>query len=75
MFHNTHVQILGSNHCGDSGQTAFKCRKSLQDVICRCNYYERVVAIFSHLIKSEYYSVNISMSVQGIAIEHFSAFP
>ena len=25
-FHIPHVQILGTNHCGDSHQTAFKCR-------------------------------------------------
>ena len=27
-FHIPHIQILGTNHCGDSRQTAFKRRKS-----------------------------------------------
>ena len=43
-----HVQILGTNHCGDSRQTAFKCRESFQDVLCRRDYDERVVASFDH---------------------------
>ena len=27
-FHIPHVKILGTNHCGKSRQTAFKCRES-----------------------------------------------
>ena len=41
----------------------------------RCAYSERVVDSFSHQIKSEYYGGNISVSIQGIALEHFSALP
>ena len=49
-FHLTNVCILGKNHCGKSCQTTFKLRKSFQDVICRRNYAERVVAISPHQI-------------------------
>ena len=72
-FHIPHVQILGKNHCGDSRWTAFKRRESFQDVLCRRDYAERVVASFDHQIQSEYYSGNISVSIEGIALENFSA--
>ena len=51
-FHITHVQILGTNQCGDSRQTEFKLRKSFQDVLCCRDYDERVVASFAHQIQS-----------------------
>ena len=51
-FHIPHVQILGTNHCGDSCQTAFKRRESFQDVLCRRDYYERLVTSFSNQIQS-----------------------
>ena len=52
-FYITHLQILGINHCGESRWTAFKFRKSFQDVLCHHDYSERVVASFSHQIQSE----------------------
>ena len=60
-FHLTHVRILGTNHCGEMRRTAFKQRELFHDALCRCDYDERVVSIFSHQIKSEYYGENISM--------------
>ena len=51
-FHIPHVQILGMNHCGDSRWTEFKHRESFQDVLCRCDYADMVVASFSQQIKS-----------------------
>ena len=56
-------------------QTAFKRRELFQDVIFRRDYAERVVASFANQIQSEYYGVNISVSIEGIALEHFSAAP
>ena len=53
-FHIPHVQIMGANHCGDYLQTAFKHRKSFQDVLCCRDYADRVVASFPHPIQSEY---------------------
>ena len=47
-FHIPHVQILGTNHCGDSCWNAFKRCKSFQYVLCRRDYAERVVASFAH---------------------------
>ena len=70
-----HLQILGTNHFGDSRRTTFKCRESFQYLLCRRDYAERVVAIFSKKIKSEYSGGNTSVSIEGIALEHFSAFP
>ena len=51
VFRIPHVQILGMNHCGESRRTAFKCRKSFQDVLCSRDYAEVLVAIFSHQIQ------------------------
>ena len=55
--------------------TAFKCCKLFQDVLCRRDYDERLVASFAHQIQLEYYGGNISVSIEGIVLENFSAFP
>ena len=52
VFQIPHVQILGTNHCGDSCQTAFKHRESFQDMLFLSDYDERAVASFAHQIKS-----------------------
>ena len=56
-------------------RTAFKRRELFQDVVCRRDYAERVVASFANQIQSEYYGVNRSLYIEGIALEHFSAAP
>ena len=48
MFHVPRVQILGTNHWGDYRRTAFKRQKYFQDVLCRRDYDERVVASFAN---------------------------
>ena len=53
VFHLPHIRILGTNHCGDNCTEAFKRQISNQDVLCRCDYDERVVAIFAHQIQYE----------------------
>ena len=75
VFHIPHVQIMGTNQCGEYCQTSFKRRKSFQDVLCRRDYDERLVASFYHQIQSEYCNGNISKSIEGIALEHFNALP
>ena len=72
-FHLPHVHILGTNHCGEMWRTAFKQRELFQDVLCCCDYAERVVASFDNQIKSEYYDGNRYESIEGIVLEHFSA--
>ena len=72
-FHLPHVQILGTNHCGEMRRKDFKRRELFRDVLCRCDYSDRVVAIFAHQIQSEYYGGNRSFSIEVIALEHFSA--
>ena len=74
-FHLPHVRILGTNHCGELRRTAFKRRELFQDVLCYCDYAERVVASFANQIQSEYYGGNRSVYIEGIVIEHFSAAP
>ena len=74
-FHLPYVRILGTNHCGELRCTSFKQRKIFQDVLCRRDYTDRVVAIFANQIQSEYYSGNRSVSIEGISLEHFSAAP
>ena len=54
---------------------AFKQRELFQDVLCRRDYSDRVVSRFSHQIQSEYYGENISVSIEGISLEHFIALP
>ena len=56
-------------------RTAFKRRELFQDVLCRRDYDERLVARFDNQIQSEYYGGNRSVSIEGIALEHFSAAP
>ena len=52
-FRLPHVRILGTNHCGELRRTAFKWRALFQDVLCRHDYAEMVVASFSNQIQSE----------------------
>ena len=51
-FYLPHVRILGTNHCGELCRTALKHRELFQDVLCRHDCAERLVAIFSNQIKS-----------------------
>ena len=44
-------------------------------MLCRRDYAKRVVDSFPHQIQSEYYGGNISVSIEGIALKHFSALP
>ena len=67
-FHLPHVRILGTNHCGEMRHTDFKRRDLFQDVLCLCEYSERVVASFANKIQSEYYGGNRSVSIEGIAL-------
>ena len=74
-FYISHVCILGTNHCEELQRTAFKRRDLFQDVLCCRDYAERVVASFDNKIQSVYYGGNRSVSIEGIALEHFSAAP
>ena len=74
-FRLPHVRILGTNHCGELRRTAFKRRELFQDVLCRRDYAERIVASFANKIQSEYYDGNRSVSIEGIVLEHFRAAP
>ena len=74
-FYLPYVRILGTNHCGAMRHTAFKRRYFFQDFLWRRDYSERIVASFANQIQSEYYGGNISVSIEGIALEHFSEVP
>ena len=39
-FHLPHIQIQGTNKCGNTCHEAFKCHISNQDVLCCRDYYE-----------------------------------
>ena len=52
------MHILGTNHCGAIQHTSFKRRELFQDVPCRRDYAERVLASFANKIQSEYYGRN-----------------
>ena len=72
VFHLPHIPILGTNHCGNTRREAFKGHSAKQDVLFHRDCAERVVASLAHQIQSEYYSGNISVSIEGIALDHFS---
>ena len=65
-FHLPHVHILVTNHCGELRHTDFKSCKLFQDVICRRDYAERVVASFNHQIQSKYHVGNRSVYIESI---------
>ena len=60
-------------YCGEIRRTAFKKRELFQDILCCCDYAERLVASFDHQTQSAYYGGNISVSIEDISLEHFSA--
>ena len=68
-FHLPLVRILETNHCGNTRCEAFKCCRENKNVLCRRDYDERVVAIFEHQIKSEYYGGNRYAYIEGIDLE------
>ena len=72
-FHLPHVCILGTNHCGAMRRIAFKQRELFIYGLCCRDYSERIVAIFANQIQSEYYDGNISVYIEGITLERFSA--
>ena len=46
-----HVQILGTNRCGDSRRNAVKRRKSFQNMLYQRDYDDRIVASFANQIQ------------------------
>ena len=44
-------------------------------MLCSRYYAEMLVESFAHQIQSEYYGGNISVSIEGIALENVSALP
>ena len=62
-FHPPHVRIIGTHHCVNTRQEAFKCRSVLKYVLRRRDYEEYVVSIFVHQIQSKYYGGNSSVSI------------
>ena len=50
-FQLPHVRILGTNNCGEMRRTAFKRRELFQDVVCRRDYDDRIVASFANKIQ------------------------
>ena len=60
VFHLPQILILGDN-------------RAKPYVVCRCDYAERVVASFAHQIQCEYYGRNLSVSIEGIVLDNFSA--
>ena len=49
-FHLPHVIILGTNKFVNTCREAFRNRRVNQDVLCCCDYAERVVDSFAHQI-------------------------
>ena len=52
---------------------AFNCCSDFQDLLCRRDYSERIIARLAHQIEYVYYGGNRYVSIEGIALEHFSS--
>ena len=61
------------HHCGKERREAFKNTRKQYDILCRCDYVERILSSFAHQIQSEYYGRNRSVYIEGISLDHFSA--
>ena len=73
LFHLPYVHIIGTNNCGNTCSKEFKLCSLFQNGL-RCIYYSEIVlASFAHQIQSEYYGVNIYVSIEVILFYHFSA--
>ena len=72
-IHTPHVRILSTNNCVEMICIAFKRHELFQDVICRRDYSERIVASFSNQIQSQHYGENRSVPIEVISLEHFSS--
>ena len=62
-FHLPHVRMIGTHQCIKKHRETSKRRSDFQDVLCRFDYAERVVSIFAHQIKYEYYGGNIYVAI------------
>ena len=66
------MRIIATHHCGKEDCDVFKCWDNLHDILCHSDYAERVVSIFAHKIKSEYYGRNRFISNEVISLESLS---
>ena len=48
-----HIHIIGTHHCGNTRWEELKCHSAFQNVLCCCDYSERVLSRFAHQIQSE----------------------
>ena len=72
-FHPPHKHILGKQHCVSRHHKSFNRFRSLQDILGHYDSAKRVVACFDHELQTEYYGGNKYVSIERIALEHFSA--
>ena len=72
-LHLRHVHNLGTHHCGNTCPEALTRCAAYHNLFFCWDYSESLVASFAHQIQSEYYGGNRSVSIKGIALEHFSA--
>ena len=72
-FHLPHMRILGTHHLVKERHEEFKSRRKKFDVFFRSDHGERIVSLFDHQIKYEYYVGNMSVSIEGVSLERFSA--
>ena len=70
-FHLPRVRILSAYHCCNTRQEAFKRCSTKKDVLYNRDYDDGVVSSFAHQMQYEYYGNNISVSIEGIVLEHF----
>ena len=69
--HLTHVQILCHLHYGLIRHKALKRRGLFIDAMPRSDFSEHLIDIFADQIQLAHFGSNWSISMEGIALEHF----
>ena len=63
---------MGTQHCYKERHVDFKSRRKFYEILCRSDYSEITVSSFAQKIQSEYYSGNMSVSIEGIVLKKIS---
>ena len=70
-FHLPHVNILGTNNCGEKRGEAFERRHMLMDIKRPHDYAEHISFKIFNKIIYDHYGSNRSFSKEGTALDHF----
>ena len=66
------MSILGTHCYVKERRDRFKCQRNVHNVLCCCDYEDRLVSSFDHQIKPDYYGGDRYVYTEGIDLENFS---